>query len=457
MRPGAWLSLECGEQARIVVQRLPARPLPIAVGVGPFFDPHALDSPIGHPLAVEPIVEELFPRASRISLQLVLEIADAQDAVLILGVDQAHEVEEAFFAQAGLDHADDLAAAVVGHRHQPHEILEAGHLLHRRRRFAAGERAHQRRVAVVVAMNVGEPFQRGRQRNQRVVAAVLHVHQPVREVDRQAFVHPGLGIAVDADDVEPPLVADLVRDQLVDEVAGAMRQPEDPRVDHHQAAALVAVPAEVRLADGEVRVRVRPKPPLVRLEGLGRDPDHLLRVELVPGQREAMQADRPNLAHAFLVAGAAGQAEVPHARSADFDQLAAVSQLALADDRARARQLLVEWQIDVGRVDAGFVEEGLVPGDEGRRLPALLVVEGQHGQPLRQKGDAFPLSPTSLALRQSQRERDLDGDVLALVDLTRQGDFEGRVVVRAIAKRQFNRCGRGVVCVLTHQTDVLDR
>ena len=94
------------------------------------------------------------------------------------------------------------------------------------------------------------PF--GHSRN-GVVLAVLLVEQPVREVRRRPLVHERLGVAVRADQVVPPLVAGLVRDEVLDVAAGEVRHAEDPLVDHDQAGALVAVPAEVRLGDGELR------------------------------------------------------------------------------------------------------------------------------------------------------------------------------------------------------------
>ena len=63
-----------------------------------------------------------------------------------------------------------------------------------------------------------------------------------------------------------------------------------------------------------------------------------------------------------------------------------------------------------------------------------VVVEGQDRQPLHQEGHALPLTPSPLALRQPQSERQLDGDCSTLSDFVRQVDLECRVVVSARKK-----------------------
>ena len=65
------------------------------------------------------------------------------------------------------------------------------------------------------------------------------------------------------------------------------------------------------------------------------------------------------------------------------------------------------------RVDAGLVEERLVPGDERRRLPAGVVVIRQRRQPLVERGHAFQHAPAALLVRQLQGVVEFDGDRLA--------------------------------------------
>ena len=96
-----------------------------------------------------------------------------------------------------------------------------------------------------------------------------------------------------------------------------MRHAEDALVDHDQAAALVAVPAEVRLDDGELRIGVGAEPAVVDGECLGDGFQSLLGVELVFGQGEDADAGAAGLAQVFLEAGAANQGEVAQANGRD--------------------------------------------------------------------------------------------------------------------------------------------
>ena len=133
-----------------------------------------------------------------------------------------------------------------------------------------------------------------------------------------------------------------------------------------------------------------------------------------------------------------------------------VAKVLLTDDRAGAGQLFDGRQDNVGGVDARLVEERLVPRDERRRLPALIVVEGQHGEPLRQERDPFPLAPAPLPLRQSQRERQLDRHVLILVDVAGKADLERRGVVRTEEERQRDPGRRLARPAFAHQANLLD-
>src|SRR5206468_12881948 len=63
------------------------------------------------------------------------------------------------------------------------------------------------------------------------------------------FVHPGFSVAIGADHVVPPLMANLVGHQIIDISVCGLGHVEDALVDHDQVAALVAVPAEVGLGD----------------------------------------------------------------------------------------------------------------------------------------------------------------------------------------------------------------
>src|SRR5262249_54702512 len=160
-----------------------------------------------------------------------------------------------------------------------------------------------------------------------------------------------------ADRVVPPLVADLVRHQAVHEVAGDVRHGHDALVDHDQAAALVAVPAEVRFDHREVGEGRGAEPAAVDGDGLTGDAHQFTTVELVTVEGEAVHAHRTGLARELLEAGAAKQGEVAGGAGRDVDLLPAVAEVLRGHHRPGGGQLLAAGQRDAGAVNAGLVEE----------------------------------------------------------------------------------------------------
>src|SRR5205807_1060137 len=98
------------------------------------------------------------------------------------------------------------------------------------------------------------------------------------------------------------------------------------------------------------------------------------------------------------------------------------------DNAPRTSDFLIARQGDARMVDPCLVEERLMPGDERRRMPAFVVVERENWKPVHQKGDAFPLTPAALLLRQLDREFDLHGNRLSAGDGMRQWNDKRRVV-----------------------------
>ena len=211
--------------------------------------------------------------------------------------------------------------------------------------LAAADGAVHAVGVVVLAADVRQPFQARRVLHHVAVGADRLVDQALAEVGGEALVHERLGVAVDADDVVPPLVAGLVRDEVIDEAAGDLRQAENALVDHDQHAALVAVPAEKRLGHGEVVVRVRPEPLAVHGQGVAGDAERLLGVVFVLRQGQDVDADRVGDADARLqdggelvVLGAAQKGEVAHAVGADVQPAAAVVERRVARRPTRCRR-----------------------------------------------------------------------------------------------------------------------
>ena len=186
----------------------------------------------------------------------------------------------------------------------------------------------------------------------------------------------------------------------------------------------------------------------------GTDEERVMRLEtLRPGQGDAADAapeirgPLENDFHHLLFLGRMDYLKGGRVLCASLPHVCAALNrpvlVTFAGDGPRAGEFLIGGQGDEGVVDAGLVEEGLVPGDERRRLPTLVVVVGRHGQPLRQKSDALPLPPAALLLRQAQGERQVEDDTLALADRAGQTHLQGGGVVLAEGERHGEgRCGR---------------
>ena len=275
--------------------------------------------------------------------------------------------------------------------------------------------------------------------DKRIVPAAFLRLKAVAEIRGQPFIHPRLAVAVGADHVVPPLVADFMGYEIVHKGPGKMRHAEDALVDHHQAGALIAVPAEVRLGDGELVVGIRTEPLAVRRNRLAGDADHLLRIVLVLRKGQHSNADGPRLAGVFLVAVAAQDGEITGRNGREVHLPPAVSEVPGGDHRRRTRELLVGRQRDADTEDAGLIEERLVPGDERRRLPAAVVVHRQHREPVGEEGHALPLPPAALVWRQFERIRNLDRDGFVFAHRFRQRHDQRRQILVVIVERQV-RC-----------------
>src|SRR5262249_31049483 len=160
-----------------------------AVGV----DLDAVDAPVALACAPDPVLEESMPALACEGFELLLEVSDAEDAVLVLAVDDAHEVEHVVGAEALLDEADDLAAAVVGHGGEVHQVAVGGHVLDGGHAFAALPDAEVAVVAEVLAADVGEPLEAGGVGEELVLPTALLIGEAVAEVGGEALVHPRLG------------------------------------------------------------------------------------------------------------------------------------------------------------------------------------------------------------------------------------------------------------------------
>src|SRR5207302_8019499 len=172
-------------------------------------------------------------------------------------------------------------------------------------------------------------------------------------------------------------------------------------VDHHQAAAFVPVPAEVRFGDGELGIRVGAEPFVVDRNRIAGPADHGTCVVLVLRNGEATHGDAAHLLCDLYVIAAAGEGEMASADRREDYFLATVADFLDRGDRGAAGDVLIRWECYPRAVNARFIEKGLMPGNKRRRLPAMLVVNRQDRQPLHEIGKPGPLPASCLFLRQA--------------------------------------------------------
>src|SRR6185437_6899507 len=224
---------------------------------------------------------------------------------------------------------------------------------------------------------------------------ILDLHETVGEVGGQSFVHPSFTVTVRADDVVPPLMTGCLSDEVIDERLGQVRHAEDARVDHDETGAFVAVPSEIRFDDGELRIRIGAEPARVDGQSLLGALDHETRVMLVFGSGEAAYLDVATLPGELAEAGAAHDGEIAHAARSKIHLTPTVAEVTLRQHRSRASDMLLHARRQTHREKSGLVVERLMPADIRRRLPALVIVESEDGQPVGQEGDALPVSPSA--------------------------------------------------------------
>ena len=77
-----------------------------------------------------------------------------------------------------------------------------------------------------------------------------------------------------------------------------------------------------------------------------------------------------------------------------------------------------------------------MPGDERRGVPAVVVIDRDHGMPVAEEGHALPLAPPSLFLRQVHGEVQVQDDCLILGHGHRQGNDQVSFGVACVVKGQ---------------------
>src|SRR5262249_15631299 len=157
---------------------------------------------------------------------------------------------------------------------------------------------------------------------------------------------------------------------------------EDTRVDQDEAGAFVAVPAEVRFGDGELRIGVRPEPPNVRGQRFAGALDHEAGVVFVFGVGQTSYLNVAALSGELAVAGTTQNGEVTGQAGCEVDLPAAIAEVVFRQDRRCTGDVLVRCRRQTHGEQASLVEERLMPADVGRRLPAGVVVKCQHRQPV---------------------------------------------------------------------------
>ena len=223
-------------------------------------------------------------------------------------------------------------------------------------------------------------------------------------------------------------------DEVLDVAAREVRHAENTFVDHDEPGALVAVPAEVRLDDGELVVREVAEPLRKHRDRLANDLQNLVGVELVLRKGEAPELDRLavgkfDLGRELLEARRAKDREVAAHERLSLDPLAAIVELRLDLGWGRAREHFVLGKGDRRGENAGLVEPRLMPRNERHRPPAAVVTEGQEWQRVGQVHNAVPVAEPTLPVRRIELADELHGHRLAWLDCRGKWKAQGGDVI----------------------------
>src|SRR4029077_10281756 len=116
-------------------------------------------------------------------------------------------------------------------------------------------------------------------------------------------------------------------------------------------------------------------------------------VVFVLGESQDSNFHRACLADEFLEARTAQESEIASRRHENIHLLQTATHIPLGLNASGASDLLIARQRDPRRINAGLIEERLMPGDVRSRLPTFVVIEGEHRQPVAEKGYVLPLTP----------------------------------------------------------------
>jgi hypothetical protein len=148
---------------------------------------HALDLPVGQPLAVDPALEELAVVAPGVGLQFRPQVLRLQDAPGVLRHKHPGEVQERGLTHPVFDHLEHLRPAVVGTGEQPEQVLVPRQVLGGGVHLVVADGEVRPGPAVVLALDVRQPVELLGPLQQFVVLAVLLVEQAVGEVDQVSW------------------------------------------------------------------------------------------------------------------------------------------------------------------------------------------------------------------------------------------------------------------------------
>ncbi len=389
------------------------------------------DRPVRIGLLDEPGIEPGGPGAFGVeAFHLGLEVVITQDAEGIRAVEVAEKFEEAVVAHAVGDHVDDFAAPVIGQAEQGLQVRHRPEVLNDRSAVALGFPFVVAGHAQIFAADGGHPVESRRPDDQRRVAAVFHVEPARRDAVDEAFVHERFGIAIGADDVPPPLVGDFMGDEVVEIPFAGGRHVEYAVVDHDQAGAFVAVPAEERSHHFHFVVGKRPEPVFVQGQHFGHVIEGPAGVGVVLVLGEHTGGDMADLAFDDLKPVRADDGEIARGRAFDGELDVFVGLVDTVDDAACGGDDLIERQKQLHPIMSGFLMPGLMPGDERLLAPASVVFgNGKNGVPVDERGDAAMVAPAAPLRGEVENEIDFDGDrTTGRERLSQRHDHDGIVV-----------------------------
>ncbi|GBD36427.1 hypothetical protein HRbin36_01552 [bacterium HR36] len=192
-------------------------------------------------------------------------------------------------------------------------------------------------------------------------------------------------------------------------------------IDLNNSGVFIAIPGKIRLHNIKFIIRIGAEPTNIKRNGFASKLQSFAGHGFVFGECQDPDTNPLDTSTMFAETVAANETEITGGRAGDGNTFKPGRCGFLRDDSAGTSNLLVGRKGYSHMVSAGFLIEGLVPGNKGNGVPARLIVISQDGIPVGQHSDAMIMSPASLEFGELQSVVECDGNRRPLGDGKRQG------------------------------------